>query len=616
MAAIGMVVSWQAALWLPVALPPERIEPNTVTYNGALSASFEMGSWRCTLHLLAQVPADSVDVITYNASIRSCQDPTAWQLPRLLLCSMQLMALAADVFTCNLMLRNCGDGQWERAWASLFCARWDNVEADVIGFNSLIHACAKDKVWSGALSLLSLACQSGLEASADPKGINPVISACRGKSWVLALQFFRRLQSQRIISKVSYGAIISAFDETEWARALYLAAFAGPPSRQNTVIQNSALLMCGWRRAWSMLSMLSSTASPSKVSFSSALGSGRRGVAWPLALCFLVWMLACRATPDRITQNTALDICRLQGRWKRCMALLDLCREKKYQARSIIYTSDACVKSGSWENAQLLLQELGPSNSVASSLSILAARSGMWQASVSMFRRMCLYRIQATSAAYHGVMATSQDWRTAQQVLTSMLGSKVRTSLSTYAAATQVWKLSSKWDLALQLHAGDEAICADVVLQNAIVDACGKLHKWQVTVCMLASMASASLRARPDVLSYNSCLDACEKGRKWQVGVSLLSIMCSEGPHPEAASAEAVLAACERCSRWQHSLQVLANVGKLSNSCGDDRIPRAWTFGAGVEGLSKSGQQRKIPSLLDQLCSLVLVGLEGLSVSS
>ena len=606
--------SWQEALWFSFRAPCGAIPVRT--FNRALSA-VGSESWRKTVLLLSKAQsAIVVDTVSFNASVRACTDLSAWQFPGMLLRLMQSRSLAPDAFTYNLILRSFADGRsksWEAATRVFFeCFCRSAVEADIVGLNSVIHACAKGQVWRKALYLHAVSSVRGLFEIGGPQGANAAISACREQAWTFALGLFSGLREQRIASVVSYGATTAALNESNWAKALHLALLAGP-SRHKTVICNSVMSTCGWRRAWSILSGISS---PSVVSFGSALGSGRRGGSWPLTLWYLVWMLARRFTPNRVTYNAAVDICRLHGHWIRCVAMLNLLQLQPQEDRchsTVIYACDACLKASNWQSSQVLLgRDPQRMDAVGSTLAI--ASSPAWPTALKTFGGLQSRRVEAGSATYHAVVASQEwsEWQKAQQVLMAMQMSQVQTSLATHATAMQAYKKSSKWDFAVQLFgSGSDAVQVDATLQNAVVDAWGQLHMWQTTMFLLSSMA-LSLQV-PDLPSFNTCLDSCEKCKQWKMALSLLSRMRgfqeSQGPRPAAATVEAVLAACEQCSRWQNSLLVLEDLADAEFSGSGDRLPHAWTYEAGVEAYSRARRHQKIPSLLEQFGEFAQIGL-------
>eukprot|EP00439_Symbiodinium_sp_Y106_P019042 s1768_g2.t1 len=145
---------WPAAVHL---LSLFRSGRSRVTFNAAAAAGEKGGCWQLAL-LFAKVGLQRLtpDAVSYNVAISACQKQELWQWAMLLLHELWDSRLRASVITYSVAIGAAhAAGRW--AWALHFLQRLDrDGEApNVITFNAVLSTCAGQHRWRRTLSLLS-----------------------------------------------------------------------------------------------------------------------------------------------------------------------------------------------------------------------------------------------------------------------------------------------------------------------------------------------------------------------------------------------------------------------------------------------------------------------------
>eukprot|EP00434_Breviolum_minutum_P035791 symbB.v1.2.031694.t1/scaffold3708.1/size51654/2 len=278
-------IIWPKALDLLQQMRPLDVHPNLITYNGFMDVCQKTGEWRVALQLLEVSTADCITynsiiaacqasgelmialsllaemqvqrlfavVVTYNSAIAVCQRRGNWTDALQLLnsmCHVQLlpdvisyssilsvceaaatwtMALRVledfepDLFSFNSAISACDKGgQLSLARGLLDTMLQAAVLPDVVTFNGLLSASAKDREWWTTLQFLSK-----MHAFSQPRNIityNSAIHAC-SEIWVLSLKFLGSLTENRISSDlITYGSLLSGLQTTaQWRRAIHMA---------------------------------------------------------------------------------------------------------------------------------------------------------------------------------------------------------------------------------------------------------------------------------------------------------------------------------------------------------------------------------------------------------
>ena len=104
------------------AMPGNRLVPNVISFNAAISSCQRDGHWNEAMNLLETMlskPSLSPDLVSFNSTMASFQK----------------------------------DGQWEQSLGLLDLMCREQVAPDVISFSSAITSCEKGGKWPYALAL-------------------------------------------------------------------------------------------------------------------------------------------------------------------------------------------------------------------------------------------------------------------------------------------------------------------------------------------------------------------------------------------------------------------------------------------------------------------------------
>eukprot|EP00435_Cladocopium_sp_Y103_P030791 s118_g7.t1 len=210
-------------------------------------------------------------VISYNIAIKAFEKASAWLQSLDLLHQMRLHDIEKDVISCNTAVSACGkSSQWQLAVAM---ALW---HPDLVGINAAIDACSSVSEWEHSLCLLLLGKRGAQwplvllllqqmkeeQLEGNVMTYNTCISSLsKGSEWTAALRLFDRLTTSSCGCTVtSYGCAMSAVTHLRRSSATYgavLEALKIVPGRwpaalelmpgrslQNTIIYNSAITVC------------------------------------------------------------------------------------------------------------------------------------------------------------------------------------------------------------------------------------------------------------------------------------------------------------------------------------------------------------------------------------
>jgi pentatricopeptide repeat protein len=102
-------LQWERALELLSKMRRRGIEPDVITYNGAISACEKGSQWERALELLREMRERGVEpnVVTYSAAISACEKGLQWERALELLSEMRECGVEPDVITYNAVIEAC-----------------------------------------------------------------------------------------------------------------------------------------------------------------------------------------------------------------------------------------------------------------------------------------------------------------------------------------------------------------------------------------------------------------------------------------------------------------------------------------------------------------------------
>ena len=180
---------WQWAVLLLHQLP----EVDMVLCSACISACEKASEWQVAFVLFEST--EKRDVVLYNAMISALEKSGQWIFALHLLDQMPLQSLLPDGITFSAAISACEKGlQWQKALSLLSLAMFSNHKIDAITLNSAISSVEKCGLWQIALILLHEMTQFSL---ADEVSFNAAISACEKGQGLLRKKREREREKRR-----------------------------------------------------------------------------------------------------------------------------------------------------------------------------------------------------------------------------------------------------------------------------------------------------------------------------------------------------------------------------------------------------------------------------------
>ena len=90
---------------------------------------------------------------------------------------------------------------------------------------------------------------------------------------------------------------------------------------------------------------------------------------------------------------------------------------------------------------------------------------------------------------------------------------------------------------------------------NAAIAACGKAHKWQLSLDLLHKLHQTHLKAT--IVSFNAAISACERVSLWRQSLKLLSTLQNERLQESVVTYLTSISACGKGTQWQSAIHLL-----------------------------------------------------------
>ena len=190
---------WQEACLLLASVPRNRTD--VISFNATISACEKGMQWQFCLYFLNEMTRFKrkiiPDTITFNTIIHSCEKSREWQRALHLLEEMLFMRVSPDVITFSTLMGGCDTlGQWQATLLLLQRMFEEDLQPNSICFASAINSGEKSSCWQDALSLLmTRSANLRLNGLTFTAGIR---AAKRGKQWQSALELLQMMPSSKI----------------------------------------------------------------------------------------------------------------------------------------------------------------------------------------------------------------------------------------------------------------------------------------------------------------------------------------------------------------------------------------------------------------------------------
>ena len=153
--------------------------------NTAISACGKAKLWQDACLLLAS--SQKADVVTYNATMNSCEKGRQWQLALRLFDELAAGGLIPDEASFASAMAACGaGGRWSEALSLLEQISLARLAPNVACFKGLLSACEKAGQWAQTLELWEML-KGGVEPTARCYGV-AMRSAEKSRQWRWAVQ--------------------------------------------------------------------------------------------------------------------------------------------------------------------------------------------------------------------------------------------------------------------------------------------------------------------------------------------------------------------------------------------------------------------------------------------
>jgi len=212
------------------------------------------------------------------------------------------------------------------------------------------------------------------------------------------------------------------------------------------------------------------------------------------------------------------------------------------------------------------------------------AKSGRWQASVELLRKMendddIAPNGRSYTTCMHA-LARKRKWHEALQMLKKMLNEgkeSVKPTIVTFNVAISACEKAGRWSNALEILELMRASSKKTITCNE-TSAHKRSDRGQQLGVRTGGMKNHDVE--PDVISYNAAISACEKAQKWQEAEKLFQEMLSSASdsvavEPNVITYNALLSAYEKGHQWEKALKVLHSMMLVSSSDKSETPARA-----------------------------------------
>lgn len=461
--ALGSTAKWQDAISLLMQEWFQRgLQPNSVIVGAAAAGCERAREWLRAL-LLLDATSHVANTVAWNSGISTCDKAGQWPWAIwLLLRGLPQHSLKPTVISLTAALSACQKaGELEIAEGLLRGASSQNIQVDIMAYNSLVSSCEKSqRLQNDKLQ------QEGTEAYPSASGT----SSSSRPTWERAIQIYAELLIAGLLpSVVTCTALASSCGQAaQW--------------------QLATLSLAQLRKRWGL--------KHNAVSYGAQITAFERGQQWEWAFDSLAASLTA-GVADEVSFGAAASSASHEGRWELAFGLVQHVRRARLAVTAIMRNAmiTVCSRGQQWQQAlQLLFDERlagqgrGGRDVAGCTAAIAACEGGLqWSWALALLQAMQPAGLRPdgrTASGAVGACAKSGSWQHALGVLWTFLSWRIPLDSVLCSGAVTALEAGGKWEEALHLarYAQDSAVALSMILYSGLIRVCRLCSTWQWTL--------------------------------------------------------------------------------------------------------------------------------------
>eukprot|EP00929_Paragymnodinium_shiwhaense_P033249 TRINITY_DN18294_c0_g1_i2.p1 TRINITY_DN18294_c0_g1~~TRINITY_DN18294_c0_g1_i2.p1 ORF type:complete len:395 (-),score=85.06 TRINITY_DN18294_c0_g1_i2:585-1769(-) len=258
--ALRLGQQWQWALLTAVTLMYGKfgVEADIYGWSQGISSCEKIGNWEPVMELFGATRQGGLqpNLVTYSGAVNTCTKAFQWTSATWMLhCAGRRNGLQHDTVACNAAISAAGEGEkWEQALAMAAEQLVNGLVPSLVTENAVASAFEKSSDWQRGLCLLRRLQKDDSPRKPDEITYSAVVSACeRRGQWQHALIVFQEMNEAKLKPDVVLcSAFVSACAKgAAWEAALGTLEEASNVALQPNVVSFSAALMaCEHGEQW------------------------------------------------------------------------------------------------------------------------------------------------------------------------------------------------------------------------------------------------------------------------------------------------------------------------------------------------------------------------------
>ncbi|CAE7470326.1 unnamed protein product [Symbiodinium sp. CCMP2456] len=321
-------------------------------------------AWRRGLGVLQRLARERVspDLVGFNAALSTCERRSRWPLA---VCLAGEQA-STDAVTCNVLLSAAVRISWQRALATVTRIEVEGIQPDSVTYNTAAHALCKEDQdqWPMTLKLLHDSAEAGIRPGKVSFAALAAV-ARRRRHWCQALYLLQHMKVEQVeADAVSCALALRCLEDcSEWSWAMLLLQRPGLDSTCLNVALSAVLAgaEAPWHRGLCLVAhALQHGPAPDSVSCSTVASACARAAVPGVAHRLLHTLQFSGVRLGTSAYNAFMASSR--GRWSLAMATFKEMGEKALTRDTITVGAAVAALSAdstAWEKAMYFQRQIG-----------------------------------------------------------------------------------------------------------------------------------------------------------------------------------------------------------------------------------------------------------------